>query len=77
MRSTGQFVQVVEQLGEVGLRPAISPRQAFTFCPRRHLFTPCSARPAISATTSSNGRDTSSPRVYGTTQKLQYLLHLP
>ena len=37
-------------------------------------ITPWSARSAISVSTSSNGRDTSSPRVYGTTQNEQYLL---
>ena len=46
-----------------------------TFCPRRLISrTPCSASDTHSAITSSNGRLISSPRVYGTTQKLQYLL---
>src|SRR3954463_10549457 len=55
--------------------PAMLPRQALTFWPRSVTsFTPCAASAATSASTSANGRDTSSPRVYGTTQKLQYLL---
>ena len=50
-------------------------RQALTFCPRRVTSsTPCCARLATSLSTSSKGRETSSPRVYGTTQKEQYLL---
>ena len=51
------------------------PRYAFTFCPSSVIsMTPWSARSAISVSTSSNGRETSSPRVYGTTQNVQYLL---
>ena len=54
---------------------AVGPRYAFTFWPSSVIsITPWSARSATSVSTSSNGRDTSSPRVYGTTQKLQYLL---
>jgi hypothetical protein len=42
----------------------ILPRYAFTFCPSSVTsFTPWSARPATSTSTSSNGRLTSSPRV--------------
>lgn len=52
----------------------VSPRYPFTFWPSKLISrTPFSARPAISARTSSSGRETSSPRVYGTTQKEQYL----
>ena len=55
--------------------PASGPRYALTFCPSSVISrTPWSARSAISVSTSSNGRDTSSPRVNGTTQKVQYLL---
>src|SRR3990170_4058219 len=51
------------------------PRQALTFCPSKVIsLTPCPASSATSVSTSSSGRDTSSPRVYGTTQKVQYLL---
>ena len=59
-----------------GSRPRpIGPRYAFTFWPSSVIsITPWSARSAISVSTSSNGRDTSSPRVYGTTQNEQYLL---
>ncbi len=53
----------------------IGPLYALTFCPSSVISrTPCRARLRISAITDSNGRLTSSPRVYGTTQNVQYLL---
>ncbi len=57
------------------LPSAVRPRYALTFWPSSVTsITPWSERSAISVSTSSNGRDTSSPRVYGTTQNVQYLL---
>ncbi len=54
---------------------AIGPRYAFTFWPSSVTSTtPCCASERTSASTCSSGRLTSSPRVYGTTQKVQYLL---
>ena len=76
----GHVGHVFEQHREVGdfavAAPAPSgPRYALTFWPSSVTSrTPWSARSAISVSTSSNGRDISSPRVYGTTQNVQYLL---
>ena len=51
----------------------ISPMYAFTFWPSNVTsFTPLETRSRISAITLSKEREISSPRVYGTTQKLQY-----
>ena len=54
---------------------AIAPRYALTFCPSSVTSaTPCAASWRTSSSTESKERLTSSPRVYGTMQKLQYLL---
>src|SRR6185436_15384203 len=46
-----------------------------TFWPNNVISpTPCEASERTSSITESNERDTSSPRVYGTTQNVQYLL---
>src|SRR5689334_10036569 len=53
----------------------IGPAYALTFWPNNVISpTPWAASDFTSAITESNGRDTSSPRVYGTTQNVQYLL---
>jgi hypothetical protein len=60
-------VNALEQQGEVAdvADPRlIAPRQALTFWPSSVTsFTPWAARWAISVSTSSSGRETSSPRV--------------
>ena len=72
----GNRRHVFEQQGEVrelavsSERIADVPRYALTFCPSSVTsLTPWAASSATSVRTSSSGRDTSSPRVYGTTQK--------
>ena len=55
---------------------SLIPLYAFTFCPSNIIsLTPFLTRQDISKIISSNVLLTSSPRVYGTTQKVQYLLH--
>ena len=56
-------------------RPLIGQRYALTVCPSSSISTrPLSIAARTSASTSSNGRDTSRPRVVGTMQNVQFLL---
>ena len=56
-------------------RPPTGQRYAFTVCPRSSTSTrPLSTAARTSVTMSSNGLDTSRPRVVGTMQNVQFLL---
>ena len=72
----GNFGDVFEQRCEIDLRIDNMSAVRIDVLPKqRYLLDALLGQVSDFVSTSSSGRDTSSPRVYGTTQKLQYLLH--